>query len=59
MNSVVNKIGLMEQKKGNHFANARDVRNYFEQIIARQAFRVSELSNPTDAEILEITVNDV
>lgn len=59
MNSVVNKIGLMEQKKGNNFANARDVRNYFEQIIARQALRVSELSNPTDAEILEITVDDV
>jgi ATP-dependent Clp protease ATP-binding subunit ClpA len=59
MNIVTEKIIKMEQQKESNFANARDVRNYFEQIIARQALRVSELPNPTDAEILEIAVDDV
>lgn len=52
-------IKKMEQQKDNNFANARDVRNYFEQIIARQAMRISKISNPTNTELLEITVEDV
>ena len=59
MNIVTEKITKMEQQKEPNFANARTVRNYFEQIIARQALRVSEIPSPTDAEILEITADDV
>jgi hypothetical protein len=53
------KITEMEQNKGGDFANARDVRNYFEQIITRQAVRVSAISAPSEAQILEITQADI
>lgn len=53
------KITEMEQNKGSDFANARDVRNYFEQIITRQAVRVSAISAPSEAQILEITQADI
>lgn len=59
METVVKKIEDMESRKGSNFANARDVRNYFEQIITRQATRISSMSNPSDDEILRINKEDV
>ena len=59
MEAVTKKIEEMESKKGNNFANARDVRNYFEHIITRQATRISSLENPSNDQILEIIKKDV
>lgn len=41
-----------------HFGNAREVRNLFEKVIANQANRIVNISNPTDEEILEISIED-
>ena len=41
------KLSSMLKNKGNNFANARDVRNYFENVITRQASRVAN-SNISD-----------
>lgn len=50
-----NKIYVMEATKDKNFANARDVRNMFEEVITRQASRLVE---EPFADILEITVAD-
>lgn len=42
-----------------NFANGRDVRNLFERAISMQANRVSALANPSDAELTQLTVEDV
>ena len=42
-----------------NFGNGRDVRNIFESIITRQSKRVARLSNPTDADMTTITVEDL
>lgn len=58
MKVVIKNIEDMESRKGSNFANARDVRNYFEQIITRQAMRLSTMPNPSDDEILRINKED-
>lgn len=47
------------QKKDAHFGNARFVRNLFEKIIQRQANRLSKVPNPTRAQLMEITEEDI
>ena len=49
---------LYEERDAN-FGNARDVRNLFERIVARQADRVASLESPTDEDILTITPADL
>ena len=49
----------MEKNKGQFFANARDVRNYFESIVTRQASRVASLENLSDADVITICPEDV
>ena len=49
---------LYEERDAN-FGNARDVRNLFERIVARQADRVASLESPTDEDILTITQADL
>lgn len=57
---AVSKIILdLKEKKGDAFANARDVRNLFEQIVTRQAIRIGSLSSPTKEELLEIRLEDI
>ena len=58
MKVVIKNIEDMESRKGSNFANARDVRNYFEQIITREAMRISTMPNPSDDEILRINKED-
>ncbi|MBQ5558787.1 MAG: hypothetical protein IIT46_03275, partial [Lachnospiraceae bacterium] len=38
-------IESLERNKSDNFANARDVRNYFEQIITRQATRIATINS--------------
>lgn len=42
-----------------NFANAREVRNYIERAISRQATRIVELDNPSDAQIKALTKADL
>lgn len=56
---VKTKIENMVKNKDANFANAREIRNYFEQIIPHQAMRVSSLNNPDDKDIIEIIKEDV
>jgi len=49
------KIYAMEATKDKNFANARDVRNLFEEVVTRQA---SRLVNEPSADILEIKAAD-
>ena len=56
---IENEIHEMEDRKGADFANARDIRNLFENIITKQATRVSAMNNPSDDEVSTITSDDV
>ena len=38
--------------KGKNFGNARDVRNYFEKAIAKQASRIVRLQSPSKDEVV-------
>ncbi len=42
-----------------NFGNARDVRNLFEQAVARQADRVSQLEAPTKDQLMELLPEDL
>ena len=50
--------GLYEERDEN-FGNARDVRNLFEQAVARQADRVSQLEAPTKEQLMELKPEDL
>ena len=50
--------GLYEERDEN-FGNARDVRNLFEQAVARQADRVSQLEEPTKEQLMELLPEDL
>ncbi len=42
-----------------NFANAREVRNYMERAISRQATRIVEIDNPSDSQIRTLTKSDL
>lgn len=42
-----------------NFANAREVRNLFEEIITNQARRISTMENPTNEDMMTITLDDL
>ena len=58
MEKIQQTIIEMESQKGINFANARDIRNYFEKIITRQAVRVASIQNPSKSEIMLIQEED-
>ena len=45
--------------KTENFANAREVRNLFEEIITNQARRVAKLENPSQEDMKLITMDDL
>ncbi|MDR0819565.1 MAG: AAA family ATPase [Oscillospiraceae bacterium] len=45
--------------RGDNYANGRDVRNYFEIVLRRQADRLSASPNPTDDELSELLFEDI
>ena len=49
----------MKDAGGKDFGNGRDVRNYFESVISKQATRLSEAENITDEDLSLITYDDV
>ena len=42
-----------------NFANAREVRNLFEEIITNQARRIAAMENPTEEDMMTITMEDL
>ena len=42
-----------------NFANARDVRNLFEEIITNQARRIAAMENPSSEDMMTITLDDL
>lgn len=49
----------MAQHKDEHFGNAREVRNIFEQTLQRQADRLIHLDNVTNRELSTIESEDI
>jgi SpoVK/Ycf46/Vps4 family AAA+-type ATPase len=45
--------------RGKGFGNGRLARNLFEEAVGRQANRIVALENPTDADLCQLTVDDV
>ncbi len=56
---VKKHICHMVETKDTNFANARDVRNYFEHIINRQASRAITIENATNEDLALITPDDL
>lgn len=54
-----NYMCTLVEEKDDNFANARDVRNFFEQAIRNQASRLMEIENPTEDQMKNITVGDL
>lgn len=57
--AVCEEIIRLEESKGENFANAREVRNLFEKIIANQASRVSALDEVDEETLSTITIEDL
>ena len=52
-------FGKLYAQRDENFGNARDVRNIFEQGVARQADRVAALDAPTKEELMALTIADL
>jgi stage V sporulation protein K len=52
-------LSRMHERRGENFANGRDVRNIFEQSLATQANRVGPMESPTDEVLCTIVAEDV
>jgi SpoVK/Ycf46/Vps4 family AAA+-type ATPase len=52
-------ITARKAKSLENFANARDVRNLFEEIVTNQARRIAALEHPTHEEMMTITLDDL
>lgn len=47
------------KNRGKNFANAREVRNFFEKAMVNQADRLFSINNPTNEQLCELTIFDV
>lgn len=52
-------IASIVATKTDNFANAREIRNYFERIVANQALRLSKLNDVSQADLYTITADDL
>lgn len=52
-------ISGMVEKKNEQFANAREIRNFFESIISKQATRIARIPNPSEMELRLISIRDI
>ncbi|MBE6583087.1 MAG: AAA family ATPase [Ruminococcaceae bacterium] len=58
-NIIKSHLTYLSENKGENFANARDVRNFFEKIISHQATRVISLNQVSKSSIITIQEEDV
>ncbi len=49
----------LTKNKNQDFANGREVRNYFEQVTAKQSIRICHIKNPTPHDLALIETNDL
>ena len=54
-----NYLVILAENKGANFGNARDVRNFFEKILEKQAVRVGFMRNISQQDMLTITEADI
>ena len=47
------------KNRGKNFANAREVRNFFESAMMRQADRLFEMENPSNQDLISLTLEDI
>ncbi|MDE6209252.1 MAG: AAA family ATPase [Lachnospiraceae bacterium] len=59
LEKVLVKFGRMVANSSDNFANAREVRNYFEQVISRQANRIMSLGGGNVDMLVTITEEDL
>lgn len=52
-------IYAMEADKDDNFGNGRDVRNFFEKVLERQAIRVTSLNSPKEEDYFMIVKEDI
>ena len=52
-------FALMYEQRDENFGNARDVRNIFEQAVAKQANRVAAMEAPTKDDLMLFTLEDL
>ena len=57
--TTVARIISRKMQRQENFANAREVRNMFEDIITNQARRVAEMESPTHEDMMKITLMDL
>ena len=53
------RIKQIEQRKTENFANARDIRNFFENMVAKQAVRIGTSEQVSGEDMLLITADDI
>ena len=59
LNYVSETFETKYRNRGKNFANAREVRNFFEDAVVRQADRLFYYENPTNEELSTLTLEDV
>jgi len=52
-------LNSLYENRDNNFGNARDVRNLFEKIVTTQANRIVTMPNPSNDDIITITIEDI
>ena len=56
---VKNYISKLVENKEKNFGNGREIRNYFDKVIERQANRLSQMDNVTTEDLTQLTAEDV
>ena len=59
INTVIEIFKTKFKNRGKNFANAREVRNFFETAMLRQADRLFNVNNPSNEDLMNITVEDI
>ena len=49
----------MYENRSDNFGNGRDVRNFFEDTVVRQANRLAKMENPTKEDLITIIPKDL
>ena len=49
----------MYENRDDNFGNGRDVRNFFEDMIVRQANRVASLESPSKEDLMTVKTEDL
>lgn len=52
-------VSLRKMQRTENFANGREVRNIFEDIVTNQARRIARMENPTHDDLVTITLDDL